>query len=261
LAWFNDSPFSEDDLHDLVAVADGSLPPERQADVLARVDASSALSAALERQRRAVAAIRAAAISAPPGLRARVEAERRPTRPLSWPIGRLLIPAGVATAAAALLVVVLLLAGGPARAPAVNEIADLGARPSLAPPASADPVRPALLTLRAAGLPFPNLRTLEWRVVGAREDAVRGRPTTTAFYERHGRRIAYTIVSGHALEPPDGGRRIVRSGITFVGFERGGRQVITWTRRGHTCVLSGPGTRQAALLKLASWTGKGSIPS
>jgi anti-sigma factor RsiW len=69
---------------ELAALADGSLPPERHAAFEASVAASPELSDRLAEQRRALTLVRGAAadVEAPPGLRARVEAEHRaPHRP------------------------------------------------------------------------------------------------------------------------------------------------------------------------------------
>jgi hypothetical protein len=53
----------------------------------------------------------------------------------------------------------------------------------------------------------------------------------------------------------------VRAGTGVVVYPmRSGTQVLTWLRRGHTCVLSGRGVRLDALLKLAVWRGRGRIP-
>src|SRR5512132_903537 len=67
---------------ELAALADGSLPPDRRAELEARVATSSELANRLAEQRRAVAMARSAAaeVEAPAGLRARVEAERRTRR-------------------------------------------------------------------------------------------------------------------------------------------------------------------------------------
>src|SRR5437773_11995157 len=63
---------------DLCALADGTLPAERRAEVEARVDASPELQELLERQRRAVLAAQSlAAEDVPASLQARVEAQRR----------------------------------------------------------------------------------------------------------------------------------------------------------------------------------------
>jgi hypothetical protein len=71
------SPFLPDGA-ELAALADGSLAPERRAELEARVAASPELAARLAEQRHAVALARnaAAEVEAPVGLRARIEAQR-----------------------------------------------------------------------------------------------------------------------------------------------------------------------------------------
>src|SRR5689334_496008 len=97
----------QDEHAELAALADGTLPPERQAALEAEVAASPELADRLAEQRRAVTLAQSAAaeIEAPAGLRARVEAqrrerERRPSRRL------------VAIGAAAATVVVLAVVAG-----------------------------------------------------------------------------------------------------------------------------------------------------
>ena len=65
-----------------------------------------------------------------------------------------------------------------------------------------------------------------------------GRATRTVFYERRGRRVAYTIVARPAL--PGGGQ------LTFHG-----RRAVQWTRAGHTCLVSGD-VDPAVLVDLAA---------
>jgi hypothetical protein len=67
---------------ELAALADGSLSRARRAALEERVAASSGLAALLAEQERAVALTRAAAgeVEAPAGLRARIDAQRRPRR-------------------------------------------------------------------------------------------------------------------------------------------------------------------------------------
>jgi hypothetical protein len=36
--------------------------------------------------------------------------------------------------------------------------------------------------------------------------------------------------------------------------------VVTWERKGHSCILSGQGVSRAKLLKLAAWGDSGSLP-
>lgn len=82
---------------ELAALADGSLEPERRAEVEARVDASPVLADRLAEQERAVALLRGAGdeVDAPAGLRARVDAQCS-ARSAQGP--RRLVLAGVAAA-------------------------------------------------------------------------------------------------------------------------------------------------------------------
>jgi len=88
----------EDEVAELAALADGTLPPERRAAVEAHVAASPELAERLAEQQRALGYTRQAAadVDAPAGLRRRVEAQRRPSR--GWAPGRVVL-AGVAAVA------------------------------------------------------------------------------------------------------------------------------------------------------------------
>ena len=70
------------ELAQLAALADGSLDPWAGTALRARVAGSPELAALLDEQRRSLALVRgaSASVAAPAGLRARVEAERRPRR-------------------------------------------------------------------------------------------------------------------------------------------------------------------------------------
>lgn len=94
----------DDELAELAALADGSLAPERRAAVEERVAGSPELTDRLAQQEHAVALSRSAAaeVEAPPALRARIEAQRRPRR-LSMRPAAVLVGAA-ATAAVALVV-------------------------------------------------------------------------------------------------------------------------------------------------------------
>jgi anti-sigma-K factor RskA len=91
---------------ELAALADGSLSPERRAELEAQVAGSPALADRLAEQERAVALLRGAGdeVDAPAGLRARLEEQRSP-RTVRAP--RRLALAGVAAAAVAVAVVVV----------------------------------------------------------------------------------------------------------------------------------------------------------
>jgi len=82
---------------ELAALADGSLAAGRRADVEALVDESPALAERLAEQERAIAYVQSAVAGteAPAGLRARIEAQRRPRRPA--PTRRLALAAAGAT--------------------------------------------------------------------------------------------------------------------------------------------------------------------
>jgi len=83
---------------ELAALADGSLPADRRGLLEEQVSASADLTDLLAEQQRAVALVRGAAaeVTAPAGLRARVEAQRRP----SWTRTRGRVRVGLAAATA-----------------------------------------------------------------------------------------------------------------------------------------------------------------
>ena len=93
-----------EELAELAALADGSLPPERRAVLEARVAASSELAGRLADQERAVALTRTAAaeVEAPPALRARIQAQRHQRR---MPVSRRLGAVGAAAAVAVVVVI------------------------------------------------------------------------------------------------------------------------------------------------------------
>jgi hypothetical protein len=120
----------------------------------------------------------------------------------------------------------------------------------------------ALPGVQAEDMPFPYWEdAFGWHADGARTDRMDGRLLTTVFYRRGAERIAYTIVAGNALPPVAAARTTVRGGTMLAGSWRRGRPVVTWLRRGHTCVLSGGrGVSLGALTQLAGWRGHGEIP-
>ena len=247
--------FREDEL---AALADGSLGDDRTDAIEAHVSASPELQSRLDEQRRALGLIDAAAVDveAPAGLRARVEAARRPQRARTRPLA---FAAGFAVAAAAALVLVLTLPRG-AGGPDFAEAATLGTRSAAG--AAPQPLtgKPTLLDAAVDNVPFPNwLQEFGWRATGVRTDRIGGRDAVTVFYEKNGKRIAYTIVSGDGLDVPSDAEPATRDGIDLHALQLGGRQVVTWERLGRTCILSGDLDRPT-LLKLAAWKGKGSVP-
>ena len=95
----------KDQIAELAALADGSLDPERGAALREQVAASSELADRLAEQERAVSLARSAAteVEAPPALRARIEAQRRPRRVRA--------PRGFALAGAAVAAVLVVAIG------------------------------------------------------------------------------------------------------------------------------------------------------
>ena len=242
----------------LVALADGSLPPQRRAEAERALRASPEIGHLLEKQARAVALLRALDLTAPPGLRSRVEAERRRgvrrirRRQTAWGGGL----AG-ALAVGVLLVALLLPLGTPA-APTVVQAAALAYRGPTGP--SPAPGKPNLLRGSFAGLALPDYRApFRWAASGMRNDDIQGRKTRTVYYSRDGRRIAYTVVSGPPLSPPPRGRPASQDGTRLVAFRSGPAYAVSWSRGGHTCVLSGAGVPPAELLELAAWRGQGAL--
>ena len=153
------------------------------------------------------------------------------------------------------------LPGGGPSGPTVAEAAGLASAPPTAPSPRPYSNRPRLLHAEVEEVPFPNwAEQFGWRAAGARVDRVKGRSATTVFYARHGRRIAYTIVAGSALSLPTSGARDVRAGIELRSFALRDRLVVTWRRKGHTCVLSGASVSRPELLALAAWKGGGAVP-
>jgi hypothetical protein len=251
------TPWDDDRLAELTALADGTLQGRRRAQLLAEIGRSPELAERFEKQRRAVGALRSVDERAPSWLRARVEPESRPRRrriSFSMPLA-----GGLAAGAAFAVLLALVLPGG-AGGPSVVEAAELASQPAEAPAPAPVRSEPALLDVRAEGLAFPAwAREFGWRATGRRTDEIDGRRAVTVFYEKGGRRIGYTIVSGDPIDPPDEASTANREGVTLRGLSADGRVIVTWLRGGHTCVLSGTGVDAATLLDLAAWQGKGAV--
>jgi hypothetical protein len=156
-------------------------------------------------------------------------------------------------------VVLVLPSGG--GGPSVVEAAELSQLPATQASVPVDPANPKLLQASGDGVQFPNLKgEFGWREAGARGDELGGRGTNTVFYERGGKRIGYTIVSGEKLNWPKGSAIKTVNGVELRSTSEGPQQIVTWLRGGHTCVLSGKGVGSQELEALASWKGEGTIP-
>jgi hypothetical protein len=244
---------------DLAGLADGSLEAGRRELVERLVAASAELQMRLREQRRAVLAVRSiAADRAPFTLRmsSRTLAAHRPAGVRARTLGIAL--AGLLAALGCTLTIV-----GPGIAgPTVLQTAAVAVRPATAPVGEPRDDGVTLPRVRAAGLPFPYWEDrFGWVATGVRTDIVDGRRLTTVFYRRAGHQIAYTIVSGVPLRA-DGQAAVAstRGHTVLRSFDAGGRRIVTWMRRDHTCVLSGVGVPVDALLQLAAWRRHGEIP-
>lgn len=214
------------------------------------------------------ALVRAAAgrVRAPDALRERLEAQARAARGQGarrspWaPAGRRTSVIGpfIATVAAACVVLFVALPGGAPAGPSVARAAGLG----VLPPQSGAPGAggPGLLDASRDGVPFPDWRRgFGWHATGSRVDRIDGRTATTVFYAKGARSLAYTIVGGTALAEPSG-RRVQRGGTTLRVLTVGARDVVTWPRRGRTCIVVARGVPRAVLVRLAAWKGAGTVP-
>jgi hypothetical protein len=222
-------------------------------------------------QERAKALIRSADATAPPELRARLEAmiaeaERkqphgRPRPGLPWrrtfPPRRqrrglgLALPGLSAVAAAAVVVIVIAVSGGTSVSPPNVQAA---AAAALATPTSPAPTQTGdRLDVSSGGIHFPYWQaTVGWQAVGTRIDTVHGRRVVTVFYRgTKGERVGYSIVSGDALTVP-AGPVVNRHGVAFTVLHRGGANVVTWQRDGHTCVMASHTASTKRLIDLAT---------
>jgi anti-sigma factor RsiW len=258
---------STQDEAELVAFVDDRLEPSERARVEARVARDPTFAAALQRQQRGRDAITAAVgtTGAPLALRTRVEdmgtargrrkAEQRPgmrTRlgGRRWPAAGL-----VAGALAAVLAGIMLFGGGPG----IDEVAAAAVRPPTAAIAPV-PAGSKLLHERVGEVAFPNYAgKFGWKAAGTRTDEISGRATRTVFYEKNGERIGYTVVSGAALGWPNDAGKTTRDGTKLMAYHSDGREIVTWRRRGHTCVMSAKAVPRDELLELAAWRGKGAV--
>jgi anti-sigma factor RsiW len=259
---------SADDEAALVAYVDGNLDPGERGRVEARAASDPSFAAALQLQQHGRDSIVTAAEStgAPLALRTRVEGmaaqgrrhgERRPSARtrlggIRWP-GAGLVAGAVAVALAA----VVLVGGGPG----VEDVAAASVREPTAQVASV-PADSKLLDEQIGDVTFPNYAAkFGWEAVGTRTDEIDGRDTRTVFYEKDGKRIAYTVVDGEALDKPGDAEKAVREGVDLRSLTTDNRTVVTWERNGQTCVLSAPEgeVSRDELLELAAWKGMGEV--
>lgn len=242
---------------DLARLADGTLDSFRREAVERSVATSGELQSRLRDQRRAIDAVRAhTGERAPLALRIR----RRALAPTRGRGRSPLFALGLGGALGALVWALAAVGGGHAGV-TVADAATLAARPAIAAVSEPPEDRATLPSLGAAGLPFPYWEDrFGWKATGVRADDVDGRVLTTVFYRSDGRRIAYTIVPGTRLPAVPGANTIIRSGVVVHVSTDNRRLIVTWLRRGHTCVLSGVDVPLSTLTALAVWRSHGAVP-
>jgi hypothetical protein len=250
----NQAEMSRRDLADLAMLADGSLPPDRRAEVEARIAAAPDGPALLEKELSAVTALRATAqVRAPMALRERIVADRAragraPGR------RRVVFGGGLAGALAVLaLALALILPGGTPGSPSIGQAASLALRgPSAPPPPPGRASHKIRLARDVDEVYFPNWAGIGWKATGERVDRLGGHFLDTIYYRGYGKHIAYTIVGGSALAQPHGAALTVRNSTQLRSLGLGKRTIVTWRRGGHTCILSGAHVPDNTLLGLAS---------
>jgi hypothetical protein len=238
---------------ELAALADGSLPADRRAQLRAQIEASPELASALTDQERAVTMLRALDEPAPAALRARVREMTDGTKQNARPRWRrsLFVPAATALAVAVAALIVLLGSGG-SSAPTVPQTAHLALAAATSPAPPEDPADNDLLSLRVGGIAFPYYgHSAGWEATGARTDTIGGRRIVTVFYMEQGHRVGYAIVSGAPLAI-GGGKVVMEGGVSYRVQHTGRALLVTWRQAGHTCVIAGQRVNSATLLALAS---------
>jgi hypothetical protein len=252
---------SDEELADLARLADGTLAPERRAEVEARVAASPELARAMQTQAVALDALQRANRDTGAPARLRGELERgRSRRRLRAPRARVWRSA-LAAGMAAVLALGLVLPGILSESLSVAEASTFAEKPPTEGAPGGVPGTPQLLRARVADVPFPNYaKKFGWTAAGRRDDHRSGHDATTIYYRKDGRSIGYTIVAGHALGQPSNARLTTLGAVDYRVFRHDDRTVVTWQRGGHTCVLSAKGVSASELVALASWRGKGAIP-
>ncbi|MCW3033746.1 MAG: hypothetical protein QOK19_2170 [Solirubrobacteraceae bacterium] len=169
---------------------------------------------------------------------------------------RLRLGAAATALAAAAAAVALALSGSGSGALNLAQASAVTLRPATMGAPRESPSHRAQLTAAVEGISFPYWgERFGWRSAGARVDRVGGRTFKTVFYtDGKGRRVGYAIAAGTPAPSLAGAGRVEQLGGTPYRLGRaGGVEVVTWTRDGHLCVVSGRGVSGATLLALASW--------
>jgi hypothetical protein len=204
--------------------------------------------------------IRSIDVAAPASLHRSVErlVQERPRRlrrarraPGPWP-RRAAAFAGLAAAIAAVLAVVL--SSASTSKLTLQRTSALALSSPTQPAPAESKTRRAQLDLAVGGVPFPYWEhRLGWKATGSRSDRLGGRTVTTVFYTSwQGQRLGYAIVAGSSPLHPSGGSVLWRGGTPYRLLHENGREIVTWTRAGHLCVIAARGVSGSTLVRLAS---------
>ena len=90
-----------------------------------------------------------------------------------------------------------------------------------------------------------------WRPVALRDGRVDGRTVTSVVWEKAGRRVVHSVLSGPPVGRPDGSGRTGRAGMLLYSLPGELREVVTWTEGGATAVISGADIAAGDLYDLA----------
>ncbi len=126
-------------------------------------------------------------------------------------------------------------------------VAHVAAAQDLGATGPVDRLRDRLL----AGMRTPDLRAYRWsRDRGSRVDVIGTHTVATTFYERGGRVIGASVVSGGPVREP-GPVVATPAGVRSIEISLAGRTILSWRRGGHTVVMSSVAVPQPWLVALA----------
>jgi len=101
-----------------------------------------------------------------------------------------------------------------------------------------------------AGLPVQDPPAYRWPAIGSRVDVVGTHTVATTFYERGGRILAVSVVSGGPIREP-GPVVATPAGDPVHEISLAGRAILSWRHGGHTIVMSSIAVPTIRLVELA----------
>jgi len=101
-----------------------------------------------------------------------------------------------------------------------------------------------------SGLPVQDLPAYRWPALGSRVDVVGTHTVATTYYERGGRVLAVSVVSGGPVREP-GPVVVTPAGDPVHEISLAGRVILSWRHDGHTIVMSSIAVPSRTLVELA----------